>query len=219
MDPSNKSHPLHSLVLSIFENKNKTTNSADFISIKQQLKQCGLIFLMYNDNNASNEYPNKNNKSLKQIIQYLQKENVIKNVTKYNTPKSMNYSDLYNKMSSIIDKKPNKVLVIHCKEHHYNAEKMGMIEEAIDLGFDLSEDGSFGEEDEWLTFEPEEDVRPQYMDLAVGGAKDITHFRQCIEENSIPNYNSITYCGLFYEYYFDKKSQQKRQQDDDSKTT
>ncbi|PID76833.1 MAG: hypothetical protein CSB24_04585 [Deltaproteobacteria bacterium] len=41
------------------------------------------------------------------------------------------------------------------------------------------------------------------LGFAVGGAKDTGNFRQNIKENFLPKYHSITYEGLFYEYYFD----------------
>lgn len=39
--------------------------------------------------------------------------------------------------------------------------------------------------------------------FATGGAKDIDNFRQNIDENYIPEPDSMTYEGLFYEYEFD----------------
>eukprot|EP01083_Nonionella_stella_P050872 135187_1 len=39
--------------------------------------------------------------------------------------------------------------------------------------------------------------------FAVGGARDVNHFRTCIEQRKMPPADSITYNGLFYEYYFD----------------
>ncbi|MCF7913201.1 MAG: VWA domain-containing protein [Candidatus Cloacimonetes bacterium] len=38
---------------------------------------------------------------------------------------------------------------------------------------------------------------------SVGGAKDIGNFRDNIENNYLPQLSSITYEGLFYDYYFD----------------
>jgi Ca-activated chloride channel homolog len=38
---------------------------------------------------------------------------------------------------------------------------------------------------------------------SVGGAKDIDNFRDNIENNFLPQLSSITYEGLFYDYYFD----------------
>ncbi len=51
---------------------------------------------------------------------------------------------------------------------------------------------------------------PQMMKLgfAVGGAKDTNNFRQNIENNFLPKYQSITYEGLFYQYYFDTGNDQ-----------
>eukprot|EP01084_Bolivina_argentea_P062397 114099_1 len=42
--------------------------------------------------------------------------------------------------------------------------------------------------------------------LSVGGARDVNNFRECIEHNIIPSVESITYNGLFYEYFFDTSS-------------
>ena len=39
--------------------------------------------------------------------------------------------------------------------------------------------------------------------FAVGGAKDITNFRDNIKNNFLPLPTSVTYEGLFYDYYFD----------------
>ncbi len=41
------------------------------------------------------------------------------------------------------------------------------------------------------------------LGFAVGGAKDSGNFIQNIENGYLPKYDSITYEGLFYEYYFD----------------
>eukprot|EP01083_Nonionella_stella_P284903 969849_1 len=41
--------------------------------------------------------------------------------------------------------------------------------------------------------------------FAVGGARDVNNFRQCISKNLIPKPGSITYNGLLYEYYFNTK--------------
>eukprot|EP01084_Bolivina_argentea_P136690 240728_1 len=38
--------------------------------------------------------------------------------------------------------------------------------------------------------------------FSVNGAKDVNTFRQCIEQNIMPNAASITYSGLLYEYQF-----------------
>eukprot|EP00485_Elphidium_margaritaceum_P014457 CAMPEP_0202728062 /NCGR_PEP_ID=MMETSP1385-20130828/185435_1 /ASSEMBLY_ACC=CAM_ASM_000861 /TAXON_ID=933848 /ORGANISM="Elphidium margaritaceum" /LENGTH=792 /DNA_ID=CAMNT_0049394307 /DNA_START=1086 /DNA_END=3464 /DNA_ORIENTATION=+ len=45
--------------------------------------------------------------------------------------------------------------------------------------------------------------------LAVGGARDINNFRQCIENNRMPSADSITYNGLLYNYYFDTRKKAK----------
>lgn len=41
------------------------------------------------------------------------------------------------------------------------------------------------------------------LGFAVGGAKDTGSFTQNLEEGYLPKYDSITYEGLFYDYYFD----------------
>eukprot|EP01083_Nonionella_stella_P222978 795180_1 len=41
--------------------------------------------------------------------------------------------------------------------------------------------------------------------ISVGGAKDV-QFRKCIEQNIMPSVDSITYNGLFYDYYFDTQT-------------
>jgi len=43
----------------------------------------------------------------------------------------------------------------------------------------------------------------QSLGFSTGGAKDINNFRENIENNYFPQYSSITYDGLFYDYYFD----------------
>ena len=58
MDPTKRNHPLHSLVLSIFESRNQALNlfnSTEFKLIdseiiKQKLQQHGMIYLLYDDN-------------------------------------------------------------------------------------------------------------------------------------------------------------------------
>eukprot|EP01084_Bolivina_argentea_P036793 68029_1 len=42
--------------------------------------------------------------------------------------------------------------------------------------------------------------------FSVGGAKDINNFRDNIENNFVPLRSSITYEGIFYDYYFDTGS-------------
>ena len=44
---------------------------------------------------------------------------------------------------------------------------------------------------------------PQALGFAVGGAKDTGSFLQNLEKGYLPKYDSITYEGLFYDYYFD----------------
>lgn len=46
------------------------------------------------------------------------------------------------------------------------------------------------------------------LGLSVGGAKDINNFRENIENNYFPQYSSLTYEGLFYDYYFDTGEQE-----------
>eukprot|EP01084_Bolivina_argentea_P205201 350598_1 len=41
--------------------------------------------------------------------------------------------------------------------------------------------------------------------ISVGGAKDV-QYRKCIEQNIMPSVDSITYNGLFYDYYFDTQT-------------
>ena len=43
----------------------------------------------------------------------------------------------------------------------------------------------------------------QNLGFSVGGAKDVSNFRLNIENGYLPQANSITYEGLFYDYYFD----------------
>merc|ERR1712154_10238 len=55
--------------------------------------------------------------------------------------------------------------------------------------------------------------------LSLGGAKDVNHFRQCLEKNRMPSVKSITYNGLFSEYYFDTKTRKHiKDKLDDEKT-
>eukprot|EP01084_Bolivina_argentea_P264973 449018_1 len=42
--------------------------------------------------------------------------------------------------------------------------------------------------------------------FAVGGARDVNNFRECIANDTMPNASSITFNGLLYEYYFDTKT-------------
>eukprot|EP01084_Bolivina_argentea_P137722 242548_1 len=44
---------------------------------------------------------------------------------------------------------------------------------------------------------------PNNIGFSVGGAKDINNFRQTIDNNFVPLQSSITYEGIFYDYYFD----------------
>lgn len=44
--------------------------------------------------------------------------------------------------------------------------------------------------------------------LSTGGAKDINNFRENLKNNYFPQYSSLTYEGLFYDYYFDTGKQQ-----------
>ena len=44
--------------------------------------------------------------------------------------------------------------------------------------------------------------------LATGGAKDISNFRENIENDYLPLPTDITYEGLFYDYYFDTGMQE-----------
>lgn len=46
------------------------------------------------------------------------------------------------------------------------------------------------------------------MGFSTGGAKDINNFRENIENNYFPQYSSLTYEGLFYDYYFDTGKQE-----------
>ncbi len=46
-------------------------------------------------------------------------------------------------------------------------------------------------------------VMAESIGFAVGGAKDTGNFRQNLEQGYLPKYDSITYEGLFYDYYFD----------------
>ena len=44
---------------------------------------------------------------------------------------------------------------------------------------------------------------PQALGFAVGGSKDTGSFTQNLDNGYLPKYDSITYEGLFYDYYFD----------------
>ncbi|MFH0782978.1 MAG: VWA domain-containing protein [Pseudomonadota bacterium] len=44
---------------------------------------------------------------------------------------------------------------------------------------------------------------PQSLGFAVGGAKDTGSFIQNLDKGYLPKYDSITYEGLFYDYFFD----------------
>jgi len=44
--------------------------------------------------------------------------------------------------------------------------------------------------------------------FSTGGAKDINNFRKNIENNYFPQYSSLTYEGLFYDYFFDTGKQE-----------
>ncbi len=46
------------------------------------------------------------------------------------------------------------------------------------------------------------------LGFSVGGAKDISSFRQNVENDYLPLFDSITYEGLFYEYFFDTGKQE-----------
>merc|ERR1712176_794639 len=53
--------------------------------------------------------------------------------------------------------------------------------------------------------------------FAVGGARDINNFRECIEKGSMPTKGSITYNGLLYEYYFDTKKRKNAEKEMETK--
>lgn len=46
------------------------------------------------------------------------------------------------------------------------------------------------------------------LGFSTGGAKDINNFRENINNNYFPQYSSLTYEGLFYDYYFDTGKQE-----------
>ena len=46
------------------------------------------------------------------------------------------------------------------------------------------------------------------LGFSVGGAKDITNFRENIRNNYLPLPSDITYEGLFYDYFFDTGKQE-----------
>lgn len=46
------------------------------------------------------------------------------------------------------------------------------------------------------------------LGFSTGGAKDINNFRENIKNNYFPQYSSLTYEGLFYDYYFDTGKQE-----------
>ncbi len=52
------------------------------------------------------------------------------------------------------------------------------------------------------------------MTLTTNTAKDVTHFRQYIfDKNSKPPIDTLTYCGMFNEYYFDKIINKKEEEE------
>ena len=64
--------------------------------------------------------------------------------------------------------------------------------------------------------------RDNNIGFSVGGAKDINSFRLKIDTKQMPKDNSITYQGIFYDYYFDTGSgddeeEEKEQEGDDGK--
>eukprot|EP00490_Sorites_sp_Unknown_P022575 CAMPEP_0114669776 /NCGR_PEP_ID=MMETSP0191-20121206/38556_1 /TAXON_ID=126664 /ORGANISM="Sorites sp." /LENGTH=365 /DNA_ID=CAMNT_0001926077 /DNA_START=630 /DNA_END=1728 /DNA_ORIENTATION=- len=61
-----------------------------------------------------------------------------------------------------------------------------------------------------------DDVGDDTIGFAVGGAKDVTTFRECIEQNIMPKASAIKVEGLFYEYYFDTKKISKPNGNDQS---
>eukprot|EP01084_Bolivina_argentea_P048188 88800_1 len=42
--------------------------------------------------------------------------------------------------------------------------------------------------------------------FSVGGAKDINNFRDALKQNIVPKLSSITYTGIFYNYYFETQN-------------
>ena len=78
MDTTNTNHPLHSMVLSIFESRNQALdlfNCTEFALIapeliQQKLQQNGLIYLLYDNNNSY---------SINDIIDKLYNKNIITN--------------------------------------------------------------------------------------------------------------------------------------------
>eukprot|EP01083_Nonionella_stella_P024729 68179_1 len=52
------------------------------------------------------------------------------------------------------------------------------------------------------------------MGFSVGGAKDVSTFRDCIQNRILPKPSSLTYNGLFYDYYFQNINPSKKGQDE-----
>eukprot|EP01083_Nonionella_stella_P028650 78916_1 len=46
---------------------------------------------------------------------------------------------------------------------------------------------------------------------AVGGAKDVSNFMGCMDSNQMPDIASLTYEGLFYDYYFQTKHEDEKE--------
>eukprot|EP01084_Bolivina_argentea_P073525 133422_1 len=49
-------------------------------------------------------------------------------------------------------------------------------------------------------------LQSQNIGFSVGGAKDVNSFRENINNNKMPKINSITFEGIYYDYYFDTNS-------------
>ena len=47
------------------------------------------------------------------------------------------------------------------------------------------------------------------MGFSVGGAKDVNNFRDAIQQNLMPKLSSISYTGIFYDYYFQTENDAK----------
>ena len=58
-------------------------------------------------------------------------------------------------------------------------------------------------------------MKEKKIGFSVGGAKDINNFRLSIDNNKMPTDKSITYEGIFYDYYFDTGSGNEDDNDND----
>eukprot|EP01083_Nonionella_stella_P215188 774699_1 len=62
-----------------------------------------------------------------------------------------------------------------------------------------------------IALQPRMALQSNNLGFAVGGAKTVSNFRDNIDNHYLPLPTSITYEGLFYDYYFDTNSKQMNQ--------